>query len=248
MFTLCVIPARIASVRLPRKPLSLIGGKPMVQRTFEAAKACECLNQVVVATDSKEIADLIHQIGGDVEMTGTDCLTGSDRVAIVAKQYPQADVIINLQGDEPFVKPEMLNTLIEPYLIGENPDMTTLASPLDGSYAYRSPDIVKVITNLQSYAIYFSRAAIPYLRTIPSDMPVLHHKGVYAFRRDFLETYTQLEQTPLELAESLEQLRVIEHGYKIRVCWVKEHTLEINTPKELAEAEAFLKKVKHRSG
>lgn len=239
MKILCVIPSRIQSTRLVRKPLSLIQGKPMIQWTYENAKRCQVLADVIVATDSLEIADAVHKVGGKTIMTDPDLPTGSDRAAAVAKQYPEMDVIINLQGDEPFIKPRMLEQLVAPYLQGELPEMTTLASPLDITTDYTNPGAVKVITDLQGNALYFSRSPIPYFRT-SSQAPVYHHMGLYAFRRDFLLHYTTLPQTLLEKAESLEQLRVLEHGFKIRVCLTQEKTLEINLPEELERAQHFI--------
>jgi 3-deoxy-manno-octulosonate cytidylyltransferase (CMP-KDO synthetase) len=238
MKILCVIPSRIRSTRLPRKPLLQIQGKPMVQWTYENAARCKLLSDLIVATDDQDIAKVIRDIGGKVALTDPDLPTGSERVAAVAEHYPEMDVIINLQGDEPFIKPSMLESLIAPYLAGESPEMTTLASPLDLNKNYQEPGAVKVITDLQGNALYFSRAPIPYFR-IEASAPVYHHMGLYAFRRDFLMTYKTLAQTPLELAESLEQLRVLENGYKIRVCLTHEKTLEINTPEELEQAQSF---------
>ena len=237
MKILCVIPSRIGSTRLARKPLLAIQGKPMIQWTYENAARCKMLSDVIVATDSLEIADVITNIGGKIAMTDPHLQTGSERVAAVARQYPNVDVVINLQGDEPFIKPIMLEQLISPYLAGEMPDMTTLAFLLSRE-KYHSPDAVKVITDLNSNAIYFSRSSIPYYRT-QTEAPVYHHMGLYAFRRDFLMLYSRLPQTPLEKTESLEQLRVLEHGYKIRVCLTTEKTLEINTPEEYEQAQYF---------
>lgn len=235
---LCVIPSRIGSTRIPRKPLLDIQGKPMVQRVYENASHCTFLAKVIVATDCDEIAAVIRDSGGTVEMTPTDVATGSDRVGLVAERYPEMDIIINLQGDEPFVKPEMLETLVAPYLAGEQPEMSTLASTLLPE-EYQNPGIVKVITDLKHQALYFSRAPIPFFRN-PGKAPVFHHLGVYAFRRDFLALYRTLPQTPLENIESLEQLRVLEHGYRIRVCEISGRTIEINTPAEYAAAQQFL--------
>lgn len=237
MQILCVIPSRISSTRLPRKPLLPIQGKPMVQWTYENAVRCKKLSKVVVATDNIEIADLIAQIGGEAVMTDPLIPTGSDRVAAAAKEYPNYEVVINLQGDEPFIKPTMLDALIAPYLEGEMPEMTTLAYPLDKNHA-NEPGVVKVITDLKKNALYFSRSPIPYFRT-QGVAPVYHHMGVYAFRRDFLLHYPSLPQTPLEKVESLEQLRVLEHGHKIRVCLTQEGTLEINTREEYEMAQRF---------
>jgi 3-deoxy-manno-octulosonate cytidylyltransferase (CMP-KDO synthetase) len=238
MKILCVIPSRIASTRIPRKPLLPLQGKPMVQWVYENASRCKVLSEVVVATDSDEVASVIHTIGGKAIMTNPHLATGSDRVAAVAKNYPDMDVVINLQGDEPFIKPQMLEQLVAPYLSGELPDMTTLAHPLNMETDYHSPGAVKVITDIQGNALYFSRAPIPFFRT-QEKAPVYHHIGLYAYRRDFLLHYTTLPQTPLEKTESLEQLRALENGYKIRVCLTKEKTLEINTPEEYELAQRF---------
>ncbi len=243
MKILCVIPARIASTRLPRKPLVDLAGKPMVQRTYEAVAKCDFFDRVIVATDNEEIAAVIQAAGGIVVMTDPNLQTGTDRVAFVAKQYTDVDVIVNLQGDEPFVKESMLKALIQPYLSGEVPLMTTLANPLDFKTQYHTPDFVKVIVDKHFNALYFSRAPIPYQREMIDNLPVYHHQGMYAFTHAFLQTFTELSQTPLELSEKLEQLRALEHGYAIRVCITPEKTLEINTPEELALAQALAQKL-----
>jgi 3-deoxy-manno-octulosonate cytidylyltransferase (CMP-KDO synthetase) len=235
---LCVIPSRISSTRIQRKPLLPVQGKPMVQWVYENASRCKVLSKIVVATDSHEIADLITSIGGHAEMTDPNIQTGSDRAAVIAEQFPDMDVVINLQGDEPFIKPKMLEQLVAPYLAGETPEMTTLAYPLDMKTKYHEAGSVKVITDLKGNALYFSRAPIPYFRT-QEPAPVYNHMGLYAFRRDFLMLYKNLPQTPLEKTESLEQLRVLEHGFKIRVCLTEEKTLEINTQEEYELAQQF---------
>ena len=238
MKILCVIPSRIHSTRLPRKPLLLVQGKTMIQWVYENAKRCPVLSDVIVPTDSEEIAAIIENIGGKVKMTDPALPTGSDRVAKVAIDYPDMDVVINLQGDEPFIRPRMLEQLVAPYLNGESPDMSTLAYPLHPN-KYQDPGAVKVVTDLQGNALYFSRAPIPYFRS-ENRAAVHHHMGLYAFRRDFLMHYTTLPQTPLEKTESLEQLRALEHGFKIRVCFTENRTLEINTPEEYALAQNFI--------
>lgn len=241
MKILCVIPSRMASTRLARKPLAQIQGKSMIQRVYEGAIGCPDITQVVVATDNNEIADIITGIGGHVEMTDPDIKTGSDRAAVVAQKYPDMDVVINLQGDQPFIKPVMLSELISPYLMGEKPDMTTLACPLDFATDYTDPNAVKVILDKKGNAIYFSRSPIPHFRnqdfSRAKQTPTYYHIGLYAYRREFLNIYTHLEQTPCEIAESLEQLRVLENGYRIRVCLTKHKILEINTPEELLRAQ-----------
>lgn len=237
MKILCVIPSRIGSTRLPRKPLLSIQGKPMIQWVYENAKRCTALTEVVVATDNEDIAGIIKSCHGKVVMTAPELPTGSDRVAAVAEAYPDMDVIINLQGDEPFIKPRMLTALVSPYLNGETPDMTTLAFALAPG-EQDNPNIVKVITDRDGYAIYFSRSPLPYFR-VDTPVPSYHHMGLYAFKRDFLLHYTTLKQTPLEKAESLEQLRALEHGHRIRVCVTEDRTLEVNNAEELAQAQAF---------
>lgn len=240
MKILCVIPSRIGSTRLARKPLLLVQGKAMVQRVYENARCCKLFTKVVVATDSTEIRDLIEAIGGSVMMTNAALPTGSDRTACVARAYPDMDVIVNLQGDEPFIKASMLEQLVAPFTQGETLDMSTLAFPIESPDEFTNPGIVKVITDINSNALYFSRAAIPYVRIETPNTPVYHHLGLYAFRRDFLLHYTTLKPTPLELNESLEQLRVLENGFKIRVCLTEHKTIEINTPEELAAAQDFV--------
>ena len=243
MKILAVIPARYDSQRLPGKVLSPIGDRPMVQWVYEAAKNCPDFAQVVVATDSEIVAEEVRQFGGIVEMTSSAHTTGSDRVAEVAQRYPDMEIVVNVQGDQPFVTPEILSQLISPYLKGESPEMTTVACPLDMDLEYRDPNTVKVLCDQHNRAIYFSRASIPYFRN-KIDVPVFHHLGLYAFRQDFLNTYTQLKPTPIELAEGLEQLRVIEHGFAIRVCPIKETLLEVNTSDELLNAQRLIANLK----
>ena len=240
MNILCVIPARIGSTRLPRKMLADINGQPLIQHTYQRASECTTLTKVVVATDSIEIAAAVKEVGGDVIMTPENIQTGSDRVALAAKEFSDMDVVINLQGDEPFIQPTMLTELVAPYLSGENPKMATLGYTLKFPEEYNDPNIVKVIMDQQGYAIYFSRSPIPYFRAQVDNVPILHHMGVYAFQREFLLEYTQLPQTPLEKAELLEQLRALEHGIRIRVSKTAGRTIEINTSEELEAALAEL--------
>jgi 3-deoxy-manno-octulosonate cytidylyltransferase (CMP-KDO synthetase) len=239
MQILAVIPARYASQRFPGKPLARIGDRPMVQWVYEAAKRCPAFDTVVVATDHEAIADCVRDFGGAVEMTRSDHVTGTDRVAEVAQRYAEMQVIVNVQGDQPFVTSDMLTQLVAPYVAGTLPDMTTLACPLDPQSGYGDPNVVKVVCDQHGRALYFSRAPIPYYRhTGPA--PVFHHLGLYAFRQDFLGRYAQLPPTPLEHCEGLEQLRVLEHGYTIIVCQTPTAVLEINTPEELAQAQALV--------
>lgn len=211
----------------------------MVQWVYEATARCPSFSQVVVATDSEAIANCVREFRGRVEMTHSDHLTGTDRVAEVAERYPEMGAIANVQGDQPFVTPEMLTQLVAPYLQGKLPDMTTLACPLNHNTGYTDPNVVKVLCDRQGRALYFSRAPIPYYRH-QGPAPVLHHLGLYAFRRGFLAEYAKLTPTPLESCEGLEQLRVIEHGYTIAVCQTQTAALEINTPDDLLKAQSLI--------
>lgn len=241
---LAVIPSRYQSQRFPGKPLVKIGNRTMVQRVYEAAKSCAAFSRVIVATESEKIAECVRDFGGEVELTSDQHETGTDRIAEVAARHPEYDVVVNVQGDQPFVRDEMLKQLVAPYLAGgELPDMTTLACPLDLEHELDNPNVAKVICDRNQNALYFSRAPIPYFRKQPpasQPAPVYHHLGLYAFRADFLANYTQLEATPLEQCESLEQLRVLEHGYRIRVCQTETAIIEINTPEDLTTAQTLL--------
>lgn len=240
MKTLAVIPARYASQRFPGKPLVMINDRPMVRWVYEAARSCPAFAEVVVATDSDQVAECVRSFGGRVEMTSSTHETGTDRVAEVADRFPDMDVVVNVQGDQPFVTAAMLNALVGPYLNGARPEMTTLACPLPVE-AHADANAVKVIVDQHGKALYFSRAPIPYYRN-PGTAPVYHHLGLYAFRRDFLEVYADLPPTPLEQIEGLEQLRVLEHGYTILVGHTPMSVPEINTPEDLAFAQDLLAK------
>jgi 3-deoxy-manno-octulosonate cytidylyltransferase (CMP-KDO synthetase) len=171
-------------------------------------------------------------------MTSSQHETGTDRVAEVAQRYPEMEVVVNVQGDQPFVNSTMLLELVQPYLEGETPEMTTLACPLDPETGYHDPNVVKVILDRHQHALYFSRSPIPYYRN-PGTVPVFHHLGLYAFQRKFLAEYATLTPTPLEQCEALEQLRALEHGYCIRVCQTRAAVPEVNTPEDLVKAEAI---------
>ncbi|MFL0603891.1 3-deoxy-manno-octulosonate cytidylyltransferase [Cylindrospermopsis raciborskii] len=239
MNILAVIPSRYASQRFPGKPLVKIGDRPMVQWVYEAAQSCRDFTKVVVATDDDRVADCVRQFGGAVEMTRSDHETGTDRVSEVAVRHPEMTVVVNVQGDQPFVTPAMLSRLVSPYLKGEKIPMTTLACPLRWDEGYADPNTVKVVCDQLGDALYFSRSPIPYLRNTGRPLPLYHHMGLYAFERSFLAQYAQLTATPLEWCEGLEQLRVLEHGFKIRVCLTEQSVLEINTPEDLEKANCL---------
>lgn len=236
--TLAVIPARHASSRLPAKPLALIAGRPMVEWVLRRTESSGVFDRVVVATDHDEIAAVVDRLGGQAVMTSADCQTGTDRVADAARQFPDAEIVANVQGDQPFVDPEMLRALVAPYLAGDSPDMTTVATRFGDQAQFEGPSAVKVIRDAQQNAIYFSRSVIPHGSTFDSGES-LHHLGLYAFRAPFLQEFCQLPQTPLELRESLEQLRALEHGRSIRVTEVTRPVIEVNTAEELELANTI---------
>ena len=238
MNILGVIPARYDSKRFPGKPLADLSGRTVIEWVYSAAASCPHFDRVLVATDDERIAECVRGFGGEVELTRADHATGTDRVAEVAARYPDADVVANVQGDQPFVSAEHLSDLLAPYLEGLSPAMTTLACHLDPA---RAPDsnVVKVVCDREGNALYFSRAQIPF--ATGSEQPdYLHHLGLYAFRADFLQTYAGFASTPLEEYEQLEQLRVIEHGYRIAVCKTDQAVLEVNTPEDLEHAVALV--------
>ncbi|MBF0439293.1 MAG: 3-deoxy-manno-octulosonate cytidylyltransferase [Magnetococcales bacterium] len=213
-----VIPARFASTRLPGKPLLDLAGKPMIQWVYEAALRSAAAS-VVVATDDERIREAVQGFGGGVVMTSPDHHSGTDRVAQAALGLQEA-VIVNVQGDEPFLDPALIDQVAAPLLEDSSILMSTLAHPLLDSADVFNANVVKVVCNRAGFALYFSRAPIPFDReAVLGGVPVglLRHVGLYAFRTDFLQTFAGLEPTPLERLERLEQLRVLEHGYGIRV-------------------------------
>jgi len=240
---LCVIPSRLQSTRLPRKPLAIIDTKPMVQWVYDAAQQSQLFDEIIVATDSSEIETAVHSFGGKAMMTPAELQTGTDRVAFVAQNFPSYDVIVNLQGDQPFVTKESLEALIKPYLENRQPHMTTVGCPLKLASQHNDPNCVKVLLNLKKQAIYFSRSPIPYFRNKEAQNSpelsshILQHLGLYAFEKNFLKIYPTLPQTFFELTESLEQLRVLENGFTIEVGFTNTWVPEINTPEDLVYAK-----------
>ncbi|MFC7360042.1 3-deoxy-manno-octulosonate cytidylyltransferase [Nocardioides astragali] len=236
---LAVIPARMASTRLPGKPLLLIEGRTIVQWVHDATASSGVFDRVVVATDDERIAEAVDAFGGESLMTSSDVTTGSERVAEAAAAIgDRFDVVANVQGDQPFVSAGDLRALIAPFTADPQPEMTTLAAPLDASLA-DDPSAVKVVTDLQGRALYFSRSRIPAQHPgSPELVPLRHHLGLYAFRWDFLPVFATLPPTPLEQMEQLEQLRALEHGYAVHVGAAEKSTIEVNTADDYERAVA----------
>ncbi len=244
---IAIIPARYASTRFPAKPLARLGGKPVIQRVYE--QVAGVLDEAVVATDDERIYEAVRAFGGRVEMTSTAHRSGTDRCwEAYCKQGRTYDVVVNVQGDEPFIRREQLEALKGCF---DNPqtDIATLVKPFaeaDGLAALENPNSPKVVVDAQGQALYFSRSVIPYLRGVPREEWLSRHTfykhiGIYAFRTEVLRAVTALPQSPLELAESLEQLRWLEKGYRIGVGISQVETVGIDTPEDLARAEEFLR-------
>ena len=219
MKTICVIPSRYASSRLPGKPLALIAGKPMVQWVYEQAKKATKIDQVIVATDHKEIRSCVESFSGEVRMTDPDLPSGTDRV-FAAIEKEEADVIINLQGDEPFVSPQLLDDLVDTFHDGTI-NISTPICKIEELRELHSPDIVGVVRDLNGFALYFSRSTIPFIREEKEAVGWLSrhtfykHIGIYAYRKSCLRELVRLKVSSLEKSEKLEQLRFLENGYKI---------------------------------
>ncbi len=234
MKAVAIIPARYDSSRLPGKVLKDICGKTMIERVYNQTKQAENIEQVIVATDDSRIFKEVEDFGGQVVMTG-EHPTGTDRVAEAAAKI-EADVIINVQGDEPTLKPEMLEQLLEPFKQDKSLNMGTLKKKITQVDKIKDSNIVKVICDSDDFALYFSRARIPYNRE-ESDVDYYKHIGIYAYRKDFLLEYTNLASTPLEKSESLEQLRALENGYRIKVVETEYEAFGVDTPEDLAEVK-----------
>ena len=231
MNVLCVIPARYASTRLPGKPLADIAGKPMIQRVYERASQATVPTAVLVATDHPLVEEAVKNFGGRVMMTSPDHPTGTDRLAEVADSYADADVIINVQGDEPLIAPDVIDRLAMLFADDDTLQMATVITKLDPEEA-ADPNAVKAVTEQRGNARYFSRSLIPYPR-VQGKAPIYKHIGIYAYRRSFLLSYAKMAPTPLEQAEALEQLRGLENGFTIRPSLTHHQFIGIDTKEDL---------------
>lgn len=240
-----IIPARYASTRFPGKPLAMLGGKPVIQRVYEQVK--ECFDELYVATDDERIKDAVLSFGGKVVMTSEECKNGTERCLDAYRRLAlDCDVVVNIQGDEPFIQQKQIKALMECFNT-EGTDIATLVKPFeaaDGIGMLENPNSPKVVLNENGFAIYFSRSVVPYLRGVEKsqwlDKHVFYkHLGIYAYRADILDAITNLPQSPLELAESLEQLRWLENGYRIKVGVTDIETIGIDTPEDLERAKEF---------
>ncbi len=242
MKPVAVIPARFGSTRLPGKLLLDLCGKPIIQRVYERVKAAGVFSRILVATDSEKIAHRVESFGGEPMLTSPHHRSGTERIAEVAERI-EGDIIVNVQGDEPFVHPETLKALCASFRKEGTAVMGTLRHGIADRPEFGNPNVVKVVVDTQGFALYFSRSAIPYLEPGAGAEKIdgaralwYKHVGIYAYRRSFLLRYPALERSALEEAEGLEQLRILEHGYKIRVYPTEWETLGIDTEEDLQEA------------
>jgi 3-deoxy-manno-octulosonate cytidylyltransferase (CMP-KDO synthetase) len=237
MKTVAIIPARYASSRLEGKPLLDIAGKPMIQRVYEAASQAQLIDRVIVATDDRRILDTVTRFGGEAELTSTHHVSGTDRVAEVADQL-LCDTVVNLQGDEPLMEPQLIDELVRSLLNDQDVYMASAQSPIRLSAHLTNPNIVKVVSDHDGYALYFSRSPIPY--HFSSDQAArgflgFKHIGLYIYRKDFLMKVITLDPSPLEKQERLEQLRVLENGYRIKLVSTEYDSPGVDTPADLKQ-------------
>jgi 3-deoxy-manno-octulosonate cytidylyltransferase (CMP-KDO synthetase) len=233
-----IVPARYESTRLPGKPLALIDGKPMIQHVYERTRAVALVDRVLVATDDARVADAVRGFGGDVVMTSPAHQSGTDRIAEVAGDLA-ADLVVNVQGDLPFLQAAMVDGALALMRADAALPMATLKVPIRDAAEMANPNAVKVVTDRDGYALYFSRSPLPYWRAAAPGILGYKHVGLYVYRREFLLTFARLAPTPLEQAEKLEQLRALEWGFRIKVAECRDTGIEVDTPEDLERARAL---------
>lgn len=227
-----LIPARFESTRFPGKALADIAGRPMIEHVYRRAAAAPSVDAVAVATDDARIAAAVERFGGIARMTRRSHRSGTDRLAEVAEDLA-CDIVVNVQGDEPLIAPEMIEEAVEPFAGDPALMMATLRRRITDEADYTDPNVVKVVVDGDGNALYFSRAAIPFFRDAAAPQSAWKHVGLYAYRRAFLLAYARLQPTPLEVAESLEQLRALEHGFRIRTIETRYDSIGVDTPEDL---------------
>jgi 3-deoxy-manno-octulosonate cytidylyltransferase (CMP-KDO synthetase) len=237
-----IIPARYASTRLPGKPLVDLCGKPMVRRVAEQAARATLLTRVIVATDDARIVEAVRSFGMEAVMTPAELPSGTDRIAFVARGLPEADIIVNVQGDEPLIAPEMIDEAIRPLLSDPSVRVGTLVKRIEQEEEIANPGVVKVTVNLQGDALYFSRSPIPHVRGAERHR-YLKHIGLYVFRRETLFQFTSWGESSLERAEKLEQLRFLEHGVPIRTSLTTYESIPVDTAEDAERVRRVLKEM-----
>ncbi len=236
-----ILPARWGSSRFPGKPLHLIAGKPLIQHVWERCQQAKSLSEIIVATDDDRIADAVAAFGGIAVMTSPDHPSGTDRLAEAISGFPHATHVLNIQGDEPLIDPELIDQLAQALIDDPALEMVTAANPISPTDpACADPNVVKVVIKSNGHALYFSRPPLPYFRNPVPGLQVLRHKGIYGYRRDFLGTFVTWPPSPLELAESLEQLRALENGANIRVLPTNDTSPGVDTLEQALAVERLL--------
>ena len=242
-----ILPARWGSTRFPGKPLHLIAGKPLIQHVWERCQETKNLSEIIVATDDERILRAVEAFGGKAVMTSPDHPTGTDRLAEAVVEIPNATHILNIQGDEPLIDPCLIDELAQALIDDPALHMVTAANPLDPSDpAVGDPNVVKVVLKKNGHALYFSRSPLPYFRNPVPGLQVFRHKGIYGYRRDFLETFVTWPPSPLEQAESLEQLRALENGADIRVLITDDTSPGVDTPEQALDVERILSSLRFK--
>jgi 3-deoxy-manno-octulosonate cytidylyltransferase (CMP-KDO synthetase) len=241
-----IIPARYASTRLPAKPLADLCGKPMIQHVVERARRARLVDRVIVATDHEAIASAVQSFGGEVAMTAPELASGSDRVAAVARTL-DAEIIVNVQGDEPLVDPDMIDQAIAPLLADPAILSGTIVRAIEDGADVHNPNVVKAILDERGFALYFSRSPIPFQRDASPETWHLHHRyykhfGLYVYRRAFLLEYAGWPATPLEISEKLEQLRILERGYRMKAAVTTHDSIPVDTAEDAERVRAILQR------
>lgn len=243
-----VIPARFGSSRLMGKPLANIGGKPMIQHTYESACKSKLLDKIVIAVDDEKVYQTAKEFCDSVKMTSKDISTGSDRIASVIKDMTSAKIVVNIQGDEPFIPGRMIDEAIEPLLFDESVEVSTLAKRITRVDELTSPTVPKVVFDYNNFALYFSRSPIPHVRDAKTNFErirnyeIYKHIGLYVYRRDALLRFTKLKPTDLEQIERLEQLRMLENGFKIKIVVTEHESISVDTDTDLRKVREYYQK------
>ena len=235
-----IIPARWGSTRFPGKPLHLIAGKPLIQHVWEKCCRAKSVSRIIVATDDVRIADAAFDFGAEVAMTSPSHPSGTDRISEVAKKLKKITHVLNVQGDEPLIDPRLINRLGRELTRNPAIEMITAASPFEEEAAIENPNVVKVVLDQKSNALYFSRSPIPFNRDATESTPRFRHQGIYGYSRKLLLKFVRWQPTPLEQCEKLEQLRALEHGVKIRVLLTDHTAVGVDTPEDAEKAARLL--------
>jgi 3-deoxy-manno-octulosonate cytidylyltransferase (CMP-KDO synthetase) len=235
-----ILPARWGSTRFPGKPLHRLAGKSLIEHVWLRCRECKALDSLTVATDDERIRDEALRFGAEVAMTSSEHPTGTDRIAEAVRSIPLATHVINIQGDEPLIDSALVDQLALSLANDPSLPMVTAANAIASDDAYFDVNVVKVVLDLHGNALYFSRSPIPYLRQRPEGLAIYRHKGIYGYRRDFLESFVSWPPSLLERAESLEQLRALENGARIKVIITTDDSIGLDTPEQAGLVESLL--------